>query len=432
MLQFPIFRRAAHDEAGSVAVIVGVLIFAIVGFVGIGIETGIWFSAKRQMQNTADAAAAVAAFETAAGSSSATIIARVESEIVKAGMDPVSCSYNPASAADCAIYYPAQSAGAGNSSAIEVAYRKSVSPLVGQMFGVSGFNMQANSVMAIGSQVTETPTDTATTECIMALNGSVTSAVYMWNNAAVNCGVIVNSSSNDALHMENNSTIGGDATVVGSLTKGNGAVITGTATTNTGAAVADPFAATTVGTPPACTAQTSSASKKGTYDLTPGRFCDGWNFSNQVTLNLSEGTYYIDSQLSVQNNVTINGVDTDGDGYAGITIVINGSYTVTIGNNATWNIKAPKTGSFKGIVMYSPASNSDTTQIFQNNSVLNVEGALYFPSQKVKFNNNAVVTETGCTQVVADRVEFRNNAAFGTACTTTALRWKKKVLKTLH
>lgn len=443
-MQFPNLRRMAHEDAGSVAVIVGVLIFVIVGFVGIGIETGIWFSAKRQMQNTADAAAAVAAFEVSSGSSSSAIVARVESEIVKAGMDTVSCSYNPVSVTGCAVYYPPQTSGySGDPGAVEVVYRKSVSPLVGQMFGVAAFDMQANSVMSMTTTTTSTTTvpvsSAGTKDCVMALNTTAAQAVYMWNNAIVNCGVVANSSATNAVYMRNNAVVNGDVSAVGGIDKATNAVINGASAPNS-AAVTDPYAATTVGTLPSCTTQSGSGANNITRSLSPGRFCSGWNFQNNVTLNLNEGTYYIDSQLIVQNNVTINGVDTNGDGHAGVTIVINGSYTVTIGNNAVWNIQAPKTGSFAGIVMFSPSTNTDTTQIFQNNATLNVVGALYFPSQKVKFDNNAVVTNTACTQVVANRVEFRNNANFGSGCTdagtqplrSTTTTTTTKTLKTLH
>ena len=74
---FERFRRSVvtkvwRDERGVSAVMVGLSLTVLVGFAGLGVETGLWYSIKRQNQSAADAAALSAAYEVAAGKTDVT------------------------------------------------------------------------------------------------------------------------------------------------------------------------------------------------------------------------------------------------------------------------------------------------------------------------------------------------------------------------
>jgi hypothetical protein len=65
-------ERVWRDERGVSAVIVALSLTVLIGFAGLGVETGLWYSIKRQNQSAADAAAISAAYEVLAGNTSVT------------------------------------------------------------------------------------------------------------------------------------------------------------------------------------------------------------------------------------------------------------------------------------------------------------------------------------------------------------------------
>jgi Flp pilus assembly protein TadG len=62
--------RVWRDERGVSAIMVALSLTVLVGFAGLGVETGLWYSIKRQNQSAADAAALSAAYEILAGNTS--------------------------------------------------------------------------------------------------------------------------------------------------------------------------------------------------------------------------------------------------------------------------------------------------------------------------------------------------------------------------
>ena len=54
------------DTRGATAAIMGVVMATLIGFAGLGVETGLWFSEKRHYQSAVDAAALSGAFQLAA------------------------------------------------------------------------------------------------------------------------------------------------------------------------------------------------------------------------------------------------------------------------------------------------------------------------------------------------------------------------------
>lgn len=154
-----------------------------------------------------------------------------------------------------------------------------------------------------------------------------------------------------------------------------------------------------------------------TVNLNPGHFCSGWNFSNGVTLNLAPGAYYIDQQLSIMNGSVINGG-------GGVTLILNGNYAMSIGNNANVSIVAPSSGPYAGLaVLGSRAGQASTKQTFSNNTTLNITGAIYFPNQTIEFDNNSTLgSGNGCTQVIGRIVNIQNNVWLDNHCAGTGVK----------
>ncbi len=204
--------------------------------------------------------------------------------------------------------------------------------------------------------------------------------------------------------------------MVGNWSLSNGARLNGSPNVNNGALIADPYSGLSIPMPlPACTGQTHTlGNNQPALNLNPGHFCSGWSFGNSDTINLSPGTYYIDSQLSIGNNATINGA-------GGVTLVVdpsNTGFAVSIGNNAALNLVAPGPGAgqpFPGMALMDLSTFSNTAQNFNNNTTNNIKGAIYFRHQILNFSNN-VSLAGGCTQIIARVISFSNNVNIDDNC----------------
>lgn len=399
---FKILRAVSRDQAGVTAVVFALMLPMIVGFMGLGVEVAMWYDGKRTLQTAADAAAMAGTLDRAGGSDAATITATATREATRNGW----------TAADGTI--AVDPAYAGDNSPVEVSLTRNVSVLFSSIFlGNTDVTLQAR---AVGR--TTTTSSGSAVGCVLALDSSATNAIYFKNNAAstnANCIIISNSSASTSLYLENNAYINGPVQVVGNWYLSNNAALNGSPNTAGATATADPYASVptpTASKPSTCTAQSGSGSNNITRNLTPGRFCNGWDFKNNVTLNLSAGTYYIESQLSIQNNVVINAT-------GGVTIALVGNYAMYVKNNATLNITAPTSGTYSGLAFISDSNATSTlTQTFDNNAVLNITGAIYFPNQILELENNASGTST-CTQYIARKISMSNNATIGSTCTGT-------------
>ena len=356
------------------------LMLLVLGFIGLGVEISQLLLEHRKQQSVADAAAIAAASAPVTGASNLQYEARAVAAQLgyRHGENGVTVTAaNP----------PTTGAHTGDAKYVEVKIQRAFTPAFVQLFRQGAFTVQARAMAKAGE---------GSKTCIMAL-GTTGTALSLANNATLTmpgCGVMVNSTSNSAASLDNNATINGDLTVAGDVSQANNAVVTGTLTTGASGGT-NPYAAySPTGERPE---QDSSGST-----LDPGVYPDGWDFKNE-TKTLRPGTYYIQSKLALDNNVTLTGT--------GVTIVIEGNYDVRVRNNVTLNLSAPTTGDNKGMLLYSSPNNTSVTQTFGNNTTLNITGALYLPSQTVKFDNNVTTTSSSCTQIISKSLELDNNAA---------------------
>jgi hypothetical protein len=274
------------------------------------------------------------------------------------------------------------------------------------------FSVSSRAVAAFDS-------DSTAPVCVLALDRAAAQAVMLQNNAALTshaCGLASNSSSATGVYLKNNAYINGPVSAVGSWLLENNAHLYGSPLTRNSSVTDDPYQSVTPPSAPACTGQTSSGGNGDTYNLSPGHFCDGWDFKNNVTINLSAGVYYIDSKLKLQNNAWLYGT-------GGVTIVINGNYAIDINNNAYLTISAPTSGDTAGVAIMGLRNGTSTvSQVFSNNVVMNIQGAVYFPNQIILFENNGMTGTVGCTQVIGRIVRLSNNVLLDSTCENTGVK----------
>ena len=381
----------------------------IVGFLGLAMDAGIWQLNKHRVQGLADNAALTAAMAATAGATDAQALA--EAQALLASAPPlvgaqISTTINAP---------PSTGSYAGASGAWEVLIRQQQASGFSAMFLNSAPSVLGRAVAKVGDGAT----------CIMGLNTTAPNTVAINNNGNAltqTCVIYTNSSSNSALSCQNNCLIKAATYTVGNYFV-NGGRLAGAYNKTHQAPVADPYAAVT---PPAAGACTRTTAVTSTATLSPGHYCGGINLNGSKTVTLQSGVYYIDGIFSVTNGATLNA-----NPVGGVTLIINGTYCIGLGdcaignglgNNATLNIVAQSTGPFAGIAMMGPRNGTYTTnQEFTNNSNNNIQGAIYFPSQTNHFTNNSDLGPSFCTQIIGNRVQLDNNANMSTNCGQSGL-----------
>jgi hypothetical protein len=389
-----------------VAVAVAVLLPVLIGFAGIGIEVGLWFAIQRQNQSAADAAAISAALE---------YVAQIESRVTT----------NPAAAAATTATYNLFSTSPPNSLTLYTCYGfvvgsscntstsngapSAVQVVLTQPLNTAFANVTAiwgPSITTVNVTTTAIAAFTAGTACFLALDASAANAFLVDNGGTspnLKCWAASNSSSGSALNC-NGCTIAGPTNVVGGDAVSNGGQLNGSPNRTYASAIADPYANVSL-TPPGCTPMPPGATSIG-----PGHYCGGINVASNATLNMAPGPYYIDHPFSIGNGSTLNAL-------VGVTIIINDSYPIAIGANATLNITAPTTGPFAGIAIFGPRDSSPAiVQEFVAGSQSNIQGAIYFPSQTILFDRSSQLNPSLCTQIIGDMIHIQTNASISNSC----------------
>jgi Flp pilus assembly protein TadG len=401
-------RKVLSSRRGSVAIQMGLSIVSIIGIVGLGTEGTFLVYKQRQLQSATDSAAMSAVIalaqeyprdpesEASAIAANLGFVNGVNGTVVTVNNPPTSGAY------------------AGDSDAIEVIIRQPNTVSMTRLFSNKLVNVSARSVARQWKG----------RFCVLALDPSESQAMYMSNNAVLSspdCDVAVNSSDASALYMRNNALINRNVITPGGADIADNAEIVGEIIN--APAVEDPYADVQLGTPPPCdTEQTTSGDNNESVNLSPPvpggpvRFCDGLDFKNGATVNLERGTYYIDSKLKLKNNAVLNGTE-------GVTIVINGNYAIDISNNAVLNITSPSDGNFAGIAFFGRRdATSNVTQKFENNTVMDIDGVVYFPNQILEFDNNGTTQPEGCTLLIARKVKVMNNVELLNDCDETKVK----------
>lgn len=393
-------REVRRSRRGSVAIQVALVMTALIGMVALGTEMTYLMFKHRQMQSAADSAALGAGTAIAKGYP---VDFRIEADALAAEVGFV----NGANGVTITVNRPpASGSHSTDPSAVEVIIAQPQTLNLVALFRSGLFNVSARAVAIQGD---------LGSYCVLGLDPTASGTVRIMNNGVVaseTCGVGVNSSSDSALILENNAAIKGPVSVVGDWSLAiNASLPTNPVPKNHAAASTDPYATVPLQATGTCVNPPASAS---TVNLTAKHYCR-LNYSNNVTLNLAPGVYYIDTQLSLQNNVIVNAT-------GGVTLVINGNYAISIGNNVTINIAAPGSGPTAGLAIASIRTASESvTQKFSNNAILNLTGAVYFPNQIVQFDNNSTINTAVCGQLIARIVQIQNNANLRNDCAGTGV-----------
>ncbi len=390
----------AHEE-GAVAMLWAVLLPAMLGFTGLGVEVSSWHMQKSDLQKAVDAAAVAAGYTVGTGNSATTV---ATAEMARNGQTiggSVTIAVNSP---------PASGSYSANGNAVEVIVTKPVSAMFAKKFLSNGVTLQSRAV----SLATLAPTNTGSA-CVLALRQNPSDAINVNGNANVNmqnCDAVANSNNNQAI------TAGGQAqlTVNRVYTRGNWSTNGQARINNTapnvsgGQVVPDPFANVPAPSVSTCNYNNTNVNG-GTVTLNPGVYCNGLTINAGANVTLNPGTYVINnSSFNINGNATVSG--------NGVTFALTSASGSTPGFNlnggATLTLTAPSTGTYAGILFYQDRRSTAASN-FNGGSTARLTGALYFPGGDLTFNGG-VGAQATCTRIIAGTVRFNGGANFSNSC----------------
>lgn len=408
------------DRAGITALVTGLSLVVILGFIGLAIDVGVGYHAKRQAQNAADSAAYSAAIAEADGASSGT----TEAQAITAAYG----LQNGSGGVTVTVNQPPKSGNyTSNHGAVEVIVTRPGVQFFSELFNVSAATVAARAVALQGG---------AGTTCVLALNSKASASDDESNGAQVTlngCGVFSNSTSASAIEVTGGAVLNALSvgTSGGALTNNGGTIKSTDGIATDQAALADPYASTPVPSFTGCN-QNGYTLNSGSYTIGPTGsqtyvvYCNGLTFQNGANVTMDPGIYIIDrGEFSVQGGATVTGT--------GVSIVLTSSTgsgygTINIANGTTVRLSAPTSGPMAGLVIYqdrnAPATTAANACGSNNNSNVNyfaggtndtLSGALYFPAETLCFNNGSGVS-SGCTEVIANEIDFTGGANLGLSC----------------
>lgn len=130
-----------------------------------------------------------------------------------------------------------------------------------------------------------------------------------------------------------------------------------------------------------------------------------------VDRTFAPGTVYFNGPITFNSGRTLTGI--------GVTLVLDNGASLTANQNNSVTLTAPTSGTYPGVALYQPATNSNPI-VFENGSMMNLTGALYAPSADVYFRNG-LDTSSDCVLFVVRTLTIENgNGELNNACSAYA------------
>jgi hypothetical protein len=468
--------RLLRQTDGVTLPLVAAAITALIGFTGLGVETGLWYAIKRQNQSAADVAALSGAFELLAAKGYPDICGFAQRDATRNGFTFASftcptttpaCT-TPSSGQMCANNPPQLGPNAGNNNAVEVILAQQQNALFASL-SLASVTIDTRAVAVVSI---------LDTSCLLALdsNPSDSDTILIQGNSTINmpnCSIADNTPNPNAIFLQGSAaTVNADTLV---STGGVGSTGNPTFNLNTPAKtwappVADPYAGTlthsflTTG-PPAmpianCAAGTTTVVRGSvTWTQYPGgctltqsgsvlnqsniilqantRLSGGIQIKGQ-TVDLSPGTYWIDNgdlQLGPGGGTSLLECTTCNGTNLGVTIIFTttgapnkiGTVTMQSSSAQIGSLNAPNSGTFAGLLFVQDTvagASYSTNGTLQGgaSAALNGTGLVYFPHTDLTFQGTPQLGTSGCLVVVANQVTVAGDSTLSaTGCSSAGL-----------
>jgi hypothetical protein len=311
-------RRLWHDTRGATLVLVALTITGLIGFVGLGVETGLWYTIKRQNQTAADFAALSGAYEIANGSlyyvsaTNSGICGLAARDAARNGFTFVSftcpnsspaCT-SPTTGQMCAnnppvLGLPPPNGSVGDKNAVEVILAQQQNSLLASLF-LPSVTIDTRAVAKV---------NVSGVACSLSLDQSASSAVKFNGTTNVdltNCGIAADSNNPTSMDFTGNTTFQAAwAQTVGNYKAGGNTTIP--VVQIDAFPVTDPYSCNppqigcaghinyVLPTTPQTFPSSGGTLQPGLYQ-TVGNNAPMTNFSGAHTWNLCPGIYYLDGE----------------------------------------------------------------------------------------------------------------------------------------
>jgi hypothetical protein len=263
---------------------------------------------------------------------------------------------------------------------------------------IGGIDGGSSTLMHFRSEISSTMGDGA---CIYALNPTAPRAVDASGSTLVSidgCIIASNSNADDSIYVGGSSSLSADCLQAAGEIEATGGLTTDCAQNREHAwRLPDPFKDLVEPVPPILMADP----KKSDTNIAPGRYN---NLTLDGTKTLAAGLYYIEGSLTIKGE--ISGTD--------VTFFLADG-GITANGNASFNVDAPKTGPYAGLLFWSARSNT-SDHIFNGTGATDLNGYLYFPSSDVSYTGNNTTGST-CLRIVADTIELTGSSTIRSDCT---------------
>lgn len=388
------------DTSGAVALLVGLALPVLAGVGMLGVDAGVWYWERRNLQTAADSAAIAAAYELMQGQAGNPNAAALQDAQRNAFTGVGITVSSP----------PLTGVESGNTQAVAVTLERPLPLFYANILGAQAAVVRATATALV---------DMDDEFCVLGLDQTASNAVEVFGNAnlTMNCGMAVNSNHSNALRVQGNVSVNmTDINVVG------GVRITGNPTITTDQPMSlgvnpftDPYADLTVPIYGGCDHNNTTVG--GTVTLSPGVYCGNFNINSHATANLEPGVYIFNNvPLNINAQSVVQG--------SGVTLILTGSGSsysrLTINGGGTLDISAPSSGTYAGVAMFQDRNaNTNGEHIINGGATVNVRGAMYFPAQQLTFRGNAAIAP-GCLQLIARMISFGGTASVSnTVCDET-------------
>ncbi len=413
-----------RDESGQMLVVTALSLTVLMGFLAVAIDVGLMFRARRTMQIAADAAAMAGATQLFYGPASQVQSAAYAAAKIN-GVD-----HTVAGNTVRVSTPPADGPNTGCLSCVEVQVgTPNPTFFMGLITGSTSLTVAARAVAGAPS------TGQA---CVYIMSPSAQKALQIHGSGAIlmqDCGVYVNSNASNALCVTGSaskSTFPWIEVVGSQPSNGNcGGNLNQTSSIDLNSAVqSNPLGNITGPVPDAngnCSGTGTTTDKtttliNGSYNSTGGgTVC----FTKAIELasgaSLGDGLYVFENGLTIDSGTVTVGTTTNG----ATLDVYGGTYNQSTSSSLT--IYAPTSGTYNGIAVMQPASNTNDMQVSFGSSTAVFDGMIYAPGAYVTLHDEGGggVSATGVvasTMYVNGSLNIENYSDFGNNKYTTPFR----------
>ena len=409
-------RSFWRDESGGIGMMYGLMLPGLIGFLGLGVETGYWYLGKRDLQTQADAASIGGVWEVVWHRDSQ-ITPSATNEAVRNGFP------NAAFTSITVNNPPTSGAETGNIKAVEVILTQDYDPMFSALFLSDDITIAARAVSTLVA---------SGSACVLALNGTVSDAAENIGGTTINapdCTIAANSNAEDAISFSGSANILFEsAWTVGGLEIDGTTNVTFVEATNTHMwPIDDPYANLGESAPLGCEVsgnQNINNTVTITADGGEETICGDIRINGGAYVDFEPGTYWMkgSSLIITGGTVTCSACEPGGDGVTFIfTTPANGNVnqigTVSISGNAQIELNAPRYGEYHGVLFFQDhdtPTDSNKKAGLNGGSDMILNGAIYFPNNEIQWSGNDTIAAT-CTLLIGDTVEFSGNSGLSIA-----------------